>query len=69
MAYLAVNENGQELIFDTPPVRRPSNPALGRKDGRWDGRNMVSCVVGLPRGSIRKLIDRDLTWEDKPVFI
>lgn len=26
-----------------------------------------SCAIGLPKGSIKKLIGRELTWEDEPV--
>lgn len=25
------------------------------------------CAIGLPKGSIKKLIGRELTWEDEPV--
>lgn len=69
MAWLAVNEDGRELVFDAPPVRRPGNPVLEKKDGRWAGRTIASCVVELPKGSIQKLHGKELTWADAPVNI
>lgn len=61
MAWLAVDKNGQERIFpcSMKPIRcfdvwslRVTHPAL---------------LTILPKGSIKKLIGRDLTWEDNPV--
>lgn len=31
--------------------------------------NEVDFTVSLPKGSIKKLIGRELTWEDEPVYI
>lgn len=31
--------------------------------------NGISFIVGLPKGSIKKLIGRELTWEDDPFEI
>lgn len=55
MTYVAVNEDGQEYIYGDVPYR---------KDG-W------ACyeVVALPKGTIKKLIGRELTWDDEPVEI
>lgn len=29
--------------------------------------NKISFIISLPKGIIKKLIDRELTWEDEPV--
>lgn len=63
MAWLAVDESGKEYVSVSKPCR--IWPL-----GAWS----VSCennfdvnVVELPKGSIKKLIGRELTWEDEPV--
>lgn len=57
MAYLAVNEDGCEEIFLTKPVRD------WHPYGYWDD-NFSS--IPLPKGTIKKLINQELTWEDEP---
>lgn len=57
MAWVAVNYNGNECVFDTKPERY---------------NNLFWVIewgddVYLPKGSIKKLIGRELTWEDEPV--
>ena len=57
MAWVAVNKNGDEVIFDFEPYR-------------WNYFCWVEDVgddIYLPKGTIKKLIGRDLTWEDNPV--
>lgn len=61
MAWLAVDKQNVEFICDWPPKRYG--------DHFW----ILSCrhnnMVTLPKGSIKKLIGRDLTWHDEPVEI
>ena len=57
MAWVAVNKNGGEVIFDFEPYRR--HDFFWAKDFGND--------IYLPKGTIKKLIDRDLTWQDEPV--
>ena len=63
MAWVAVDKRGIESVFVNKPIR-------SRNDW-WDLVELEdSCYdteVPLPRGSIKKLIGRDLTWEDNPV--
>ena len=71
MAYVAVNKDGTENIFNYKPI---VNDAY-YKDLRHT--ELVECwspeglygdsSVRLPRGTIEKLIGRKLTWEDEPV--
>lgn len=59
MVYLAVDADGTEWIFDNTPVR---------SEEEWNTFNMFKdSFIGLPKGSIAKLIGRDLTWCDEPV--
>lgn len=60
MAYLAVNKDGTEVIFSCHPKRNKTF---------WHDYNHPDCRVFLPNGSIKKLIGKELTWEDKPVLI
>lgn len=58
MAWVAVDNSGNEYIFDVKPVRFGA---------AWDTRHMDEQLIVLPNGSIKKLIGRELTWEDEPV--
>lgn len=65
MAWVAVHENGYEGIFSNKPTR-------GGKlhlwyDGLNDGGTSYDTEIPLPKGSIKKLIGRNLTWNDEPV--
>lgn len=55
MAWVAVNRNEIENIYKSEPHRA--------YDLWWD----VDTEISLPKGTIKKLIGRDLTWEDNPV--
>ncbi len=60
MAYLCVDRTG-EYIADNIPVRNFYE---------WTGWENVygeSCtLIMVPKGTIKKLIGRDLTWRDEP---
>jgi hypothetical protein len=61
MTWVAVNKDGSELVFYPRAIR---NEILGV----WDSYDTYgSGEVELPKGSIKKLIGRELTWEDEPV--
>lgn len=57
MAWVAVDKNGFEYIYDSCPERGKCV---------FDPEGNLHCV-GLPKGTIKKLIGKDLTWEDNPV--
>lgn len=61
MAYLVVNGkiSQREEIHSKMPFRPPSDNTC------WF-RNPYGDVVPLPKGSIAKLIGRELMWEDEP---
>ena len=58
MAFLAVDKDGVERIFEDMPHRHD--------DCYWDTYS-VSSVISLPHGSIKKLIGRELNFNDEPV--
>jgi hypothetical protein len=61
MAWLAVDEDGSEYIYVIKPFRNP--------EGVWDFvlSHGWETLFELPKGSIRKLIGRELTWDDEPL--
>ena len=58
MAWLAVDYYGYEYIFAHEPER---------DGGLWIDFELGDSSICIPKGSIKKLIGRDLTWQDKPV--
>lgn len=63
MAYLAVNKDGTEAIFPTKPFK-----VFGTRN-KWAILAGTDYGIILPKGSIRKLIGRELTWKDEPIEI
>lgn len=56
MAWVAVDMDNTEWIFNKKPFRSD--------DGYWYS---DSHFIYIPEGSIKKLIGRDLSWEDNCV--
>lgn len=65
MAWVAVHKNGEESIFECEPKRTRTNNYW--VDEQFFGEGYYDSDISLPKGSIKKLIGRDLTWEDEPV--
>ena len=61
-AWVAVDKNSEEFVYDNTPIRE--NTKLGKY---WDSQSFDSNAINLPKGSIKKLIGRDLTWNDEAV--
>ena len=55
MAWVCCKKNGVEIIISNKP---------SRTNDSWVG---GIRFVDLPKGSIKKLIGRDLAWKDEPV--
>lgn len=62
MAWVAVDKDGMECVYATKPERN-------KKCKRWQVASfrLLLNVVHLPKGTIKKVIGRELTWEDEPV--
>lgn len=73
MAWVAVTKHDTEIISDDKPERKGY---IERSLSYWycgsgsmyDTEHM-NLIVELPKGSIFKLIGRNLTWDDEPVEI
>ena len=61
-AYLAVEPNGNELIFSEPPCRIDEYSTCG-----WFCNSNSSQCVSVPRGTIKKITEKTITWEDEPI--
>lgn len=60
MAWVAVTKQGREFISMCKPIRvTDENNYYGWKD--------TLIEISLHSGSIKKLIGRELTWNDEPV--
>lgn len=66
MAWLAVDKSGDEYIYDYEPVRASNFYWIMDCDKHGE---FIGESVELPKGSVKKLIGRDLTWDDEPVEI
>ena len=58
MAWVAVDKDGRECIYQFRP-KRGNNQFIPLYE--------YSMWMALPKGSIKKLIGRDLTWQDGPI--
>lgn len=63
MAFVACDKDGAEWIFESKPYRTTRSIVSSIVD-IWYG---DSEMILLPKGSIRKLIGRELTFDDEPV--
>lgn len=71
MAWVAVEINGDEYIFSNKP-KRDRNFWFDEVYESFDGQggrleHSHYSDIQLPKGSIKKLIGKDLTWEDEPI--
>ena len=57
-AWVAVDADGSEWVFNDKPIRR---------NREWECSKIKDWMVELPKGSIKALIGRELTWNDEPV--
>ena len=60
MAYLCADKGG-EYIADNKPTRN-----FFEWEG-WENTDGESCtLISVPKGTIKKLIGKEMTWEDEP---
>lgn len=65
MVWLAVSPEGEECIYNACPTREYYKGGWWWRGYKEDGD--VSDRIVLPKGSIKKLIGRELKWEEEPV--
>lgn len=63
MAYVAVDEDGTEIYAPFGNLFKP------KYRNSWSAKESFGRIVPLPKGSIKKLIGKELTNEDEPVEI
>lgn len=56
MAWVACDKNGEEFIYQKKPYRWRNYWYLDDDSS-----------VGIPKNTIKKLIGRELSWDDEPV--
>lgn len=66
MAHVAVDSLNRELIFKNKPIRDIDTDYMITYHG-WFDRANNNWGIELPKNSIKKLIGKDLTWNDEPV--
>lgn len=59
MAWLAVDKNEDEYIYECKPVRE-------RERDKWLP-IFLTNLIQLPQGTIAKLLRHDMKWEDEPI--
>ena len=74
MAWVAVHKDGEENIFELKPCRRDYNCVSYKsyEPTHWSDEDVSEygngdTGISLPKGTIKKLIGRDLDWSDEPV--
>ena len=80
VAWLAVDYDGRESIFASHPIRSNiyddemsilGNPfgdlECKTKELKWLINDYPDDKITLPKGTIKKLIGRELSWSDEPV--
>jgi hypothetical protein len=65
MAWLAVDENGNEYIYSSKPSRDYSQS--WNCCWAFEAWEDEESLVQLPKGTIKKLIGRELAWNDEPI--
>ena len=65
MAYLAIERDGSEWIFQEKPVR---NEESGTWEERYNEFYMPGRYVCLTKGSIRRITGVELSWESEPLL-
>ena len=71
MAWVACGIYGEEFVFNNKPHRSIYENVFQIDENdiltcEWIDDKYCSCI-NLPKGSIKKLIGKELTWGDEPV--
>lgn len=59
MPYLTVDNLGNEAIFENKPIREMHIWSSYNRD--------YDSIIYLPKGTIKKMLSKELKWEDEPV--
>jgi hypothetical protein len=64
--YLAIDEDGAEMVFDEKPFQERKIWIGNAYVDRFRSHNNA---IQLPRGTIEKIIGYEITWADEPVLV
>lgn len=64
MAWLAVDKMGCEQILERQPQR---GGFYWYYDDEAESEYFINSGIDLPKGSIKKLMGVELTWDDEPI--
>ena len=68
MTYLCVDKDGTERIIECEVYcKKAGYEKPYRYEECWDCDSHNDIYIDLPKGTIKKIIGRELTWEDEPV--
>lgn len=67
MAWVAVDKDGNEGIYSTKPIRGINR--LKNNTEVWLLTDIYAHYASVPKGTIKKLIGKDLTWNDESLKI
>lgn len=69
--FLAVNKNGDEVIFDNLPTRQGEiwTDERSAHDEEYFSVEDHNSAIVLPKGTIHKLTGKYLTWENDPISL
>jgi hypothetical protein len=69
MTYLSVTEKGKEILHPSRPTRKTRYDKILNLDNRWYDYYNPFYGIELPKGTIKHLIGRELTFDDKPISL
>lgn len=69
MAYLAVDKKGRETIHEERPDFNGFEWRYSFDDSAEGEYFTNSCTIDLPKGTIAKILGRELTFEESPIEI
>lgn len=69
MAYLAIDKKGRETIHEGRPDFHGCEWWYSFDDGVEGEYFTNSCTIDLPKGTIVKILGRELTFEESPIEI
>lgn len=67
MTWVAVNKDGIEIISGVEPIRCGERWDCDEEIYYGSEPDYINSSFAIPKGSIKKLIGRDITWENEPV--
>ena len=65
-SWLCVDGDGNEYIAEEKPIRWCEHPNNTIYYKWWTTKEEYDSIIELPQGTIKRLIGKELTWDDEP---